>query len=83
MDVCPEDLAVYIRQNVPRNLESVGNEADLYLLARKRNVCDQPRRSTQAGARPMVDCVLPRELEKRLIGVQRTGELKMSTNNHL
>ncbi|GFO12171.1 hypothetical protein PoB_003867600 [Plakobranchus ocellatus] len=75
MDACLEDLAVYIRQKVPRILENVGKKADLYLLARKLNLCDQPRRSTQAGARPVMDSVRLRELEKRLSGDQCTPYL--------
>ncbi|GFN91313.1 hypothetical protein PoB_001781900 [Plakobranchus ocellatus] len=34
MDACPEDLALCIKETVLRDLESVGNEADLYRLAR-------------------------------------------------
>ncbi|GFN82715.1 hypothetical protein PoB_000922100 [Plakobranchus ocellatus] len=76
MDACPEDLAIYMR-------ESDGKEADLYLCVRKRNLCDQPRRSTQAGTRPVMGSVRPRELEKRLTGGQRAGEIKTSKNNQL
>ncbi|GFO04513.1 hypothetical protein PoB_003101800 [Plakobranchus ocellatus] len=38
------DLAVYIR----RRLENVRKEAKLYMLTRKRNLCDQPSGSKQA-----------------------------------
>ncbi|GFN94315.1 hypothetical protein PoB_002082100 [Plakobranchus ocellatus] len=44
------DLAIYTTEKVLRNLESVCKKAGLYLLARKRNLCDQSRRSTQADA---------------------------------
>ncbi|GFO38198.1 hypothetical protein PoB_006470300 [Plakobranchus ocellatus] len=65
-----EGLAVYMKEKVLRDLESVGKEADLYMLTRERNLCDQPRRSTQAGARPEMDSVRPREPEKRVTGGQ-------------
>ncbi|GFO30290.1 hypothetical protein PoB_005679500 [Plakobranchus ocellatus] len=66
MDACPQDLAVIIREKVPRDLESVGKESDLYLLPRKRKLCDQRRRSMQAGARTVMDSVRPHEPKKRV-----------------
>ncbi|GFO05540.1 hypothetical protein PoB_003204500 [Plakobranchus ocellatus] len=42
VDAYLEDLVVNIRDKVLRDLVSVGKAVDLYLLARKRNPCDQP-----------------------------------------
>ncbi|GFN76556.1 hypothetical protein PoB_000306200 [Plakobranchus ocellatus] len=81
MDAYPEDLSVYIRKKVPRDLENVGKEADLYLIAHKRNLCDQAPRSTKTGARSVKDSVWPREPERKVGGGQLAWELKTSTNN--
>ncbi|GFO40105.1 hypothetical protein PoB_006661000 [Plakobranchus ocellatus] len=81
MDASPDDLAVYIRKKVLRDMESVGKEAYLYLLARKRNQCDQPRRSSQTGARLVMDSVRPLQPEKKVTGVERAGELRSSMYN--
>ncbi|GFN74168.1 hypothetical protein PoB_000067400 [Plakobranchus ocellatus] len=55
-----------MRMIILRYLESVGSEAGLNLLAPRQNLCDQPRISTQAGARPVMDSVRPRVPEKTL-----------------
>ncbi|GFO07867.1 hypothetical protein PoB_003437200 [Plakobranchus ocellatus] len=77
MDACPEDLAVYIREKVLRDLEGLGKKADLYLLVCKRNLSDQPRRSTQT----VMESVRPRQPERKVISGQSAGEHKKNTNN--
>ncbi|GFO12422.1 hypothetical protein PoB_003892700 [Plakobranchus ocellatus] len=66
-----------------RNVESVGKEADLCLLARKLNLCDN-----YVDLRKMVldlwwTLRTRVNSKKRVIGGQRAGELKMSTRNIL
>ncbi|GFO15090.1 hypothetical protein PoB_004159500 [Plakobranchus ocellatus] len=44
MDACPEDLATRLREKDLHTLERVAKEADLFLKARNRKLCDQPRK---------------------------------------
>ncbi|GFO28789.1 hypothetical protein PoB_005529400 [Plakobranchus ocellatus] len=82
MDVYPKDLAVIIKEKVLCGQASVGKEADLYVLPRKRNLCDQPHRSTKASARPVMDSARLRETQNKVTGSQHAaGELKTRTIN--
>ncbi|GFO14924.1 gypsy retrotransposon integrase-like protein 1 [Plakobranchus ocellatus] len=78
MDACPEDLATSLREKDIPTLERVAREADLFLKARNRKLCDQPRKLFQGNARPLIDSVRPLEPEKKLNGGQRSGEAKTS-----
>ncbi|GFO36280.1 reverse transcriptase [Plakobranchus ocellatus] len=44
MDACPEDLATSLREKDLPTLKRVAKEADLFLKARNRKLCDQPRK---------------------------------------
>ncbi|GFN87211.1 hypothetical protein PoB_001371700 [Plakobranchus ocellatus] len=75
MDACPEDLALCIKETALRDLESVGNEADLYRLARSLYMINH------VGL-----CKLVLDLSWTLCGCvdsfsQRAGEFNASTNN--
>ncbi|GFR80635.1 Gypsy retrotransposon integrase-like protein 1 [Elysia marginata] len=74
MDACPEDLATNLREKDLPTLERIAKEADLFLQARHRKLCDQPRRVFQNNARPKMDPVRLIEPEKKLNSGQRTGE---------
>ncbi|GFO27412.1 Zinc finger protein [Plakobranchus ocellatus] len=78
MDACPEDLATSLREKDLPTLERVAKEADLFLKARNRKLCDQPRKVFQGNARPRMDSVRPLEPEKRFNGGQRAWEAKTS-----
>ncbi|GFO16608.1 hypothetical protein PoB_004311300 [Plakobranchus ocellatus] len=78
MDACPEDLATSLREKDLPTLERVAKEADLFLRARNRKLCDQPRKLFPSNARPRMDSVRPLEPEKRFNGGQRAGEAKTS-----
>ncbi|GFO24152.1 hypothetical protein PoB_005065700 [Plakobranchus ocellatus] len=78
MDACPEDLATSLREKDLPTLERVAKEADLFLRARNRKCCDQPRKLFQSKARPRMDSVRPLEPEKKFNGGQRAGEAKTS-----
>ncbi|GFO13652.1 reverse transcriptase [Plakobranchus ocellatus] len=65
MDACPEDLASTLREKDRPTLERVATEADLFLKARNRKLCDQPRKVFQDNARPRMDSVQPLEREKK------------------
>ncbi|GFR63511.1 Pol polyprotein [Elysia marginata] len=68
MDACPENLATSLREKDLPTLERIAKEADLFLQARHRKLCDQPRRVFQNNARPKVDPVrLIEPLEKVLL----------------
>ncbi|GFN94169.1 gypsy retrotransposon integrase-like protein 1 [Plakobranchus ocellatus] len=73
MDACPEDLATSLREKDLPTLERVAKEADLFLKARDRKLCDQPRKVFQGNARPRMDSVRPLEPEKKFNGGQRAG----------
>ncbi|GFN90483.1 retroviral-like aspartic protease 1 [Plakobranchus ocellatus] len=64
MDACPEDLATSLREKDLPTVERVAKEAVLFLKARNRKLCDQPRKVFQGNARPRVDSVRPLEPEK-------------------
>ncbi|GFS05227.1 hypothetical protein ElyMa_006515900 [Elysia marginata] len=74
MDACPEDLATSLRVKDLPTLERTAKEADLFLQARHRNLCDQPRRVFQNNALPKMDPVRLIEPEKKL---NSTGDAKM------
>ncbi|GFR88459.1 zinc finger protein [Elysia marginata] len=76
MDACPEDLATSLREKDLPTLERIAKEADLFLQARHRKFCDQPRRVFQNNARPKIDPVRL-EPERKLNSGQRTGEAKV------
>ncbi|GFO35685.1 reverse transcriptase [Plakobranchus ocellatus] len=78
MDACPEDLATSLREKDPPTLERVAKEADLFLKARNRKLCDQPRKEFQGNARPRMDSVRPLEPEKKFNGGKSAGEAKTS-----
>ncbi|GFO41258.1 Zinc finger protein [Plakobranchus ocellatus] len=78
MDACPEDLATSLREKDLPALERVAKEADLFLRARNRKLCDQPHKLYPSNARPRVDSVRPLEPLKRFSGGQRAGEAKTS-----
>ncbi|GFN80205.1 hypothetical protein PoB_000671100 [Plakobranchus ocellatus] len=78
MDACSEDLATSLREKDLPTLERVAEEVDLFLKARNRKLCDQPRKVFQGNARPRMDCVRPLEPEKKFNGGQRTREAKTS-----
>ncbi|GFN77832.1 hypothetical protein PoB_000433800, partial [Plakobranchus ocellatus] len=78
MDACPEDLATSLREKNLPTLERVAKEAELFLRARNRKLCDQPRKLFPSNARPRMDSVRPLELEKRFNGGQRAEEAKTS-----
>ncbi|GFO39218.1 hypothetical protein PoB_006572300 [Plakobranchus ocellatus] len=65
-DACPEDLATSLREKDLPTLERVSKEADLFLKARNRKLCDQPRKVFHGNARPRMDSVRPLEPEKKL-----------------
>ncbi|GFS24323.1 hypothetical protein ElyMa_005155000 [Elysia marginata] len=77
MDACPEDLATSLREKDLPTLERIASEADLFLQARHRKLCDQPSRMFQNNARPKMDPVRLIEPEKKLNSGQRTGEDKV------
>ncbi|GFS07184.1 Gypsy retrotransposon integrase-like protein 1 [Elysia marginata] len=77
MDACPEDLATSLREKDLPTLERIAKEADLFLQARHRKLCDQPRRVFQNNARPKMDPVRLIEPEKKLNSGQRTGEARV------
>ncbi|GFR60907.1 reverse transcriptase [Elysia marginata] len=66
MDACPEDLAISLQEKDLPTLERIAKEADLFLQARHRELCDQPRRVFQNNARPKVEPVRLIEPEKKL-----------------
>ncbi|GFO00777.1 hypothetical protein PoB_002728200 [Plakobranchus ocellatus] len=68
MDACPEDLSTSLREKDLPTLERVAKEADLFLKARNRKLCDQPCNVFQGNARPQKDSVRPLEPEKRFNG---------------
>ncbi|GFS17940.1 retroviral-like aspartic protease 1 [Elysia marginata] len=76
MDACPEDLATSLPEKDLPTLERIAKEADLFLQARHRKLCDQTRRVFQNNARHKVEPVRLIEPEKRLNSGQRTGEAK-------
>ncbi|GFO25446.1 Zinc finger protein [Plakobranchus ocellatus] len=76
MDACPEDLATSLREKDLPTLERVAKEADLFLQARNRKLCDQPRKVFQGNFRPRMDSVRPLKPEKKFNGGQRAGEAK-------
>ncbi|GFN96980.1 gypsy retrotransposon integrase-like protein 1 [Plakobranchus ocellatus] len=76
MDACPEDLATSLREKDLPTLERVAKEADLFLQARNRKLCDQPRKGFQGNVRPRMDSVQPLKPEKKFNGGQRAGEAK-------
>ncbi|GFO44380.1 hypothetical protein PoB_007088500 [Plakobranchus ocellatus] len=78
MDACPEDLATSLREKDLPTLERVAKEADLFLKARNRKLCDQPRKVFPSNARPQMDSVRPLDPLKRFSGGQRAGEAKTS-----
>ncbi|GFO36119.1 Zinc finger protein [Plakobranchus ocellatus] len=78
MDACPEDLATSLREKDLPTLERVAKEADLFLRARNRKLCDQPRKLFPSNARPRMDSVRPLEPEKKFNAGQRAGEAKTS-----
>ncbi|GFO48854.1 Pol polyprotein [Plakobranchus ocellatus] len=78
MDACPEDLATSLREKDLPTLERVAKQADLFLKARNRNLCDPPRKVFPGNARPRIDSVGPFEPEKKFNGGQRAGEAKTS-----
>ncbi|GFO03955.1 Zinc finger protein [Plakobranchus ocellatus] len=78
MDACPEDLATSLREKDLPTLERVAKEADLFLKARNRNLCDQPRKVFPGNARPRIDFVRPLEPERKFNGGQRAWEAKTS-----
>ncbi|GFO29991.1 hypothetical protein PoB_005649600 [Plakobranchus ocellatus] len=78
MDACPEDLATSLREKDLPTLERVAKEADLFLKARNRKLCDQPRKMFHDNARPQMDSVRPLEPEKKFDGGQRAGKAKTS-----
>ncbi|GFS10733.1 reverse transcriptase [Elysia marginata] len=45
MDACPENLATSLREKDLSTLERIAKEADLFLQARHRKLCDQPCRT--------------------------------------
>ncbi|GFO14970.1 hypothetical protein PoB_004147500 [Plakobranchus ocellatus] len=61
MNACTEDLATSLREKDLPTLERVAKEADLFLKARNRRLCDQPRKVFQGNARPRIDSVRPLE----------------------
>ncbi|GFO25739.1 hypothetical protein PoB_005224400 [Plakobranchus ocellatus] len=78
MDACPEDLATSLREKDLPTLERVAKEADLFLKARNRKLCEQPRKVFQGNARPRMDSVRPLELEKKFNDRQHAWEAKTS-----
>ncbi|GFR81475.1 hypothetical protein ElyMa_004070400 [Elysia marginata] len=74
---CPEDLATSLRKKDLAALERIAKEADLFLQARHRKLCDQPRRCLKNNARPKMDPVRPIEPEKKFNSGQRSGEAKV------
>ncbi|GFR64262.1 reverse transcriptase [Elysia marginata] len=76
MDACPEDLATSLGEKHLPTLKRIAKEADLFLQARHRKLCDQPRRVFQNNARPKVKPVRLIEPEKRLNSGQCTGDAK-------
>ncbi|GFS05266.1 reverse transcriptase [Elysia marginata] len=76
MDACPEDLATSLREKDLPTLERIAKEADLFLQARHRKLCDQPRRVFQNNARQKVEPVRLIEPEKKFNSGQSTGEAK-------
>ncbi|GFO18190.1 reticulocyte-binding protein 2 homolog a [Plakobranchus ocellatus] len=78
MDACPEDLATSLREKDLPTLERVAKEADLFLKARNRKLCDHPRKVFQGNAQPRMDSVRPLEPEKKFNGGKSTGEAKTS-----
>ncbi|GFN86654.1 retroviral-like aspartic protease 1 [Plakobranchus ocellatus] len=81
MDACPEDLSTSLREKDLPTLERVAKEADLFLKARNRKLCDQPRKLFQSNAGPRMDSVRPLEPEKKFNGGQRAREAKTSVAN--
>ncbi|GFR60628.1 reverse transcriptase [Elysia marginata] len=77
MDTCPEYLATSLREKDLPTLERIANESDLFLQARHRKLCDQPRRVFQINARLKMDPVRLIEPEKKLNSGQRKGEAKV------
>ncbi|GFO04005.1 retroviral-like aspartic protease 1 [Plakobranchus ocellatus] len=69
MDAYPKDLATSLREKDLPTLERVAKEADLFLKARNRKLCDQPRKVFQGNARPRMDSVRPLEPEKKFLTV--------------
>ncbi|GFO42446.1 hypothetical protein PoB_006895100 [Plakobranchus ocellatus] len=78
MDACPEDLATSLREKDLPTLERVAKEADLFLKAKNRKLCDQPRKVFQGNARPRMDSVRPLKPEKKFNDEQRAGKAKTS-----
>ncbi|GFN97177.1 gypsy retrotransposon integrase-like protein 1 [Plakobranchus ocellatus] len=78
MDACPEDLATSLREKDLPTLERVAKEADLFLKARNRKLCDQPRKVFQSSARPRMDSVRPLQSGKKFTGGQHAREAKTS-----
>ncbi|GFO02542.1 hypothetical protein PoB_002904700 [Plakobranchus ocellatus] len=56
MDACPEDLATSLREKDLPTLERVAKEADFFLKARNRKLCDQLRKVFQGNAQRRIDC---------------------------
>ncbi|GFR67519.1 hypothetical protein ElyMa_000254300 [Elysia marginata] len=83
MDACPEDLATSLREKDLPSLERIAKESDLFLQARHRKLCDQPRRVFQNNARPKMDSVRLIEPEKKFNSGQRTGEAKVGVADQL
>ncbi|GFO18752.1 hypothetical protein PoB_004525700 [Plakobranchus ocellatus] len=78
MDACPEDLITSLREKDLPTLERIAKEADLFLKARNRKLCDHPRKVFQGNARPRIDSVRPLEPERKFNGGQRAREAKTS-----
>ncbi|GFN82371.1 5' exonuclease apollo [Plakobranchus ocellatus] len=78
MDAFPEDLAMSLREKDLPTFKRIAKEADLFLKARNRKLCNQPRKVFQGNARPQMDSVQPLEPEKKFNGGQRAGEAKTS-----
>ncbi|GFN98798.1 reverse transcriptase [Plakobranchus ocellatus] len=76
IDTCPEDLAMSLRERDLPTLERFAKEADLFLKARNRKLCDQSRKMFQGNAWSLMDSVRPLEPEKKFNGGQRAGEAK-------
>ncbi|GFO17880.1 reverse transcriptase [Plakobranchus ocellatus] len=75
VDACPADLATTLRE---KDLSTLEKEADLFLKARNRKLCDQPRKVFQGNARPRMDSVQSLEPEKKFNGGQCAREAKTS-----
>ncbi|GFR63931.1 SCAN domain-containing protein 3 [Elysia marginata] len=66
-----EDLATILREKDLPTLERIAKEADLFLQARHRKLCEQPRMVFQNNARPKMDPVRLIKSEKIFNSGQR------------